>query len=84
MLNCYLLTQTVLFMKYNQKLFIKNFLSGKICLVLAAIQKDLKFFDSTNKNVIGKMKNEFGGVIIVELVGLKPKMYSIKKIDDKE
>ena len=30
------------------------------------------------------MKNEFGGVIIDELIGLKSKMYSIKKIDGKE
>ena len=30
------------------------------------------------------MKDEFGGVIITEFVGLKSKMYSIKKIDDKE
>ena len=30
------------------------------------------------------MKNEFGRVIVSEFVGLKSKMYSIKKIDDKE
>ena len=30
------------------------------------------------------MKNEFGGVSIIEFVGLDSKMYSIKKIDDKE
>ena len=30
------------------------------------------------------MKNEFGGVIVIEFVGLKSKMYSIKKIDGKE
>ena len=30
------------------------------------------------------MKDEFGGVIVIEFVGLKPKMYSIKKINDKE
>ena len=30
------------------------------------------------------MKDEFGGVIVIEFVGLKPKMYSIKKIDGKE
>ena len=30
------------------------------------------------------MKDEFGGVIISEFVGLKSKMYSIKKIDCKE
>ena len=46
--------------------------------------KDSKFFDETNKKVIGKMKDEFGGVIIIEFVGLKSKMYSIKKFDGKE
>ena len=30
------------------------------------------------------MKYEFGRVIVLELVGLKSKMYSMKKIDDKE
>ena len=30
------------------------------------------------------MKDEYGGVIIDEFVGLKSKMYSIKKIDGKE
>ena len=42
--------------------------------------KDSKFFDETNKKVIGKMKDEFGGVIVVEFVGLKSKMYSMKKL----
>ena len=43
-----------------------------------------KFFNETNNKVIGKMKDKFGGVIIIEFVGLKSKMYSIKKIDGKE
>ena len=43
--------------------------------------KDSKFFNETKKKVIGKMKDHFGGVIIIEFVGLKSKMYSIKKID---
>ena len=30
------------------------------------------------------MKDEFGGVFIIEFVGLKSKMYSIKNIDGKE
>ena len=30
------------------------------------------------------MKDEYGGVVIDEFVGLKSKMYSIKKMDDKE
>ena len=29
------------------------------------------------------MKDEFGGVIVNEFVGLKSKMYSVKKIDGK-
>ena len=39
--------------------------------------------NETIKKVIGKMKDEFGGVIVIEFVGLKSKMFSIKKIDDK-
>ena len=41
--------------------------------------KDSTFFDESNKKVIGKMKDEFGGIIIDKFVGLKSKMYSIKK-----
>ena len=53
----------------------KNFWSEKICLI---------FFDKTDKRAIGKTKDEFGGIIATEFVGLKSKMYSIKKINDKE
>ena len=41
--------------------------------------KDSKFFDVTNKKVIGKMKDAFGGVIVNEFVGLKSKMNAMKK-----
>ena len=53
----------------------QSFLSGKISLILVIIQR---FFDETNKKVIGKMKDKFGGVIVVEFVGLKSKMHSTK------
>ena len=46
--------------------------------------KDSRFFDETNKKLIGKMQDEFGGIIVSEFVGLKSKMYSIKKNDGKE
>ena len=75
----------------------KDFLNGKICLTLVIrffkwkdlfdfinYSRDSKFFDGTNKKAIDKMKDEFGRVIITEFVGLKSKMYSLKKIDGKE
>ena len=34
-----------------------------------------KYYDGSNKLVIGKMKDETGGVAIEEYVGLKSKMY---------
>ena len=40
--------------------------------------KDSKFFDETNKIFIAKIKDEFGGVIVNEFVGLKSEMYSMK------
>ena len=46
--------------------------------------KDSKIFNETSKKEIGKMKDEFGGFIIEEFVGLKSKMYSMKKIDGKK
>ena len=46
--------------------------------------KDSKFFDETNKKVIGKMKDVSEGKVTGEFVGLKSKMYSIKNIDGKE
>ena len=65
-------------------MFMKSSLSGKICLTLVIIQKIQSFFYETNEKVIGKMKDEFCGVIVIEFVGLKSKMYSMKKSDGKE
>ena len=35
-----------------------------------------KYYDNSNKLVVGKMKDETAGVVIEEFVGLKPKIYS--------
>ena len=51
---------------------------GKDLFGFSNYSKDLRFFDGTNRKVIGKMKDEFGGIIVIEFVGLKSKMYSIK------
>ena len=48
------------------------------------LSKNSKFFDETNKTVIGKMKDESEGKINDEFVGLKSKMHSMKNIDGKE
>ena len=39
--------------------------------------KNHYLFNETNKKVLGKFKNECGGIPIKEYVGLRPKMYSI-------
>ena len=44
---------------------------------------DSPYFDKTNKKVIGKFKDETGGVPIVEFVGLRSKMYSYIKDNNK-
>ena len=62
----------------------EEFFKWKGLFDLNNYSKDSKFFDEINKKVSGKMKDEFGGVTVVEFVGLKSKMYSIKKIDVKK
>ena len=43
-----------------------------------------KYYDDSNKLVVGKMKNDTAGVVIKEFVGLKPKMYSFLVDDSSE
>ena len=43
-----------------------------------------KYYDDSNKLVVGKMKDETAGVAIKEFVGLKPKMYSFLVDDSSE
>ena len=58
----------------------EEFFKWKDLFDFSNYSKDSKFFNETNKKVIGKMKDEFGGVIVVEFVRLKSKIYSIKKL----
>ena len=73
MTNYYLLTQTVLLMKSEN--VCEEFFKWTDLFDFSNHQKDSKIFNETNKKVITKMKDEFGGVIVREFVGLKSKMY---------
>ena len=58
----------------------EEFFKWKDLFDLSNYLKNSRFFDGTNKKVIGKMKDKFGGIIVGEFVGLKSKIYSIKKL----
>ena len=62
----------------------EEFFKWKDLFDFSNYSKDSKFFDETNKKVIGKMKDESEGKIIDEFVGIKSKMQSMKNIDGKE
>ena len=57
----------------------KTFYKWKDLFDFSNYSKDSTFYDDTNKKVIGKMKDEYCGIIIAEFIVLKSKMYSIKK-----
>ena len=81
MLNCCSLIQTVLPMKPNRKVFMKNF-KHKHLFHFSEYQS--KFFDPTNKRVAGKIKAVFKGNPIGKLIGLKSKMHCILSENNKE
>ena len=43
-----------------------------------------KYYDDSNKLVVGKMKDKAAGIVIEEFVGLKPKMYFVLVDDGSE
>ena len=55
----------------------EDFRSNKEMLDFSKYSTKPKYYENSKKLVIGKMKDETGGVEIQEFVGLKPKMYSV-------
>ena len=81
MLNYCLLIHTAY--KIKSENIYKEFFKRKDLFGFSNYSADSEFFHKTNERAIGKTKDEFGGIIATEFVGLKSKMYSTKKINDK-
>ena len=62
----------------------EDFYEDKNLFNFSDYPRDSKFFDSVNKKVIRKMKDEFKGKIISEFVGLKSTIYSLVDVDGGE
>ena len=62
----------------------KEFYEWKDLFDFSNYSKESTFYDDTNNKVIGKMKDEYGGAIIDQFIGLKSKTYSIEKINGSE
>ena len=62
----------------------KDFHKDKEMFDNSDYSEESPFFDKTNKKVIGKFKDEAAGIPIIEFVGLRSKMYSYKKDNDKQ
>ena len=62
----------------------KDFYENKNFFDFSGYPQDSKFIDLVNKEVIGKIKDEFKGKIINEFIGLKSKMYSLIAVDNEE
>ena len=52
----------------------KNFSNDKEMFDFGNYSTKSKYYDNSNKLVVGKMKNETAGIAIEEFVRLKPKM----------
>ena len=62
----------------------EDFTSDKEIFNFSNYSTKSRYYDDSNKLVIGKMKGETGGVTIEEFVGLKSKMYLLLSEDDIE
>ena len=62
----------------------ENFYSDKHLFDFSEYPVNSRFYDASNKKVLGKMKDEFKGVPVSEFIGLKSEMYSLVSADDQE
>ena len=62
----------------------EEFFKHKHLFDCSNFSKDFKFYDNQNEIVLGKMKDEYKGIPINKLVGLKSKMHCMLSDDDKK
>ena len=62
----------------------KDFYNDKEKFDFSEYDKNSKFFNESNKKIIGKFKDETHGIPITEFVGLRSKMYAYKKENNEE
>ena len=62
----------------------KDFFKDKSKFDNSDYPENSPYFNITNKKIIGKFKDEAAGVPIIEFVGLRSKMYSYMKDNDKD
>ena len=62
----------------------EDFSKGKEIFDFSNYSAKSKYYNDSNKLVVGKMKDEVAGVTIQELIALKPKMYSFLVDDSSE
>ena len=70
-------------MKLKLKIFIKTFEKIKINVIILTIQKTHRISIIPIKKGIGKFKDEAAGMPIIEFVGLRSKIYSYIKDNEK-
>ena len=70
-------------MRLKQKTLVKIFFKDKSKFDNSDYPENSPYFNITNKKVIGCFKDEAAGVPVVEFVGLRSKMYSYMKDNDK-
>ena len=61
-----------------------EFFKHKHLFDFSNFSKDSEFYDNQNKMVVGKMKDEYKGILINEFVWLKSKIHCMLSDDGKE
>ena len=74
MQNYYLQTESLVYGIKNENVYDQCFKDNEL-FDFSGYNKNSIYYDDSNKKKLGKMKDQFNGNKIDELVGLKSKMY---------